>query len=275
MRPLLRRQRTQPDDVSIEEARKRTARGRFDREAQDAQRQWVGGDAPQGSAHVPAALRAPYVFLERLIEQFGRDTTMLDYGAGRGIYTITSARAARMVIAVDISPASLRVARDLCSKSGMRNCHFVVADCERLPFSAGAFSCVLSAGTLSYVTLATAVDEFHRTVAPGGTVLIVDTLGHNPLVNIRRWFRARFGSRSAWEVEHVPKMRDVETLLWAFPGSEVRFFDLVTLALALFPRRMLQPTVVLRLVARIDAALLNHTPLRYLAFKFVMVLRKP
>jgi ubiquinone/menaquinone biosynthesis C-methylase UbiE len=82
------------------------------------------------------------------------------------------------VVAVDAVPGMAELARHRAWRRGARpNLHFVRAHATRLPFRAGAFDVVVSAGALSQWAnpeTVPALAELRRTLAAGGRYLLAD-----------------------------------------------------------------------------------------------------
>lgn len=241
-------------------------------------RQMAGVDGGRMELHVGAArlrpaFRAPYWFVERWLDTIGvRGRRVLDYGCGAGTFAGMAPARGGSLWGVDISPDAVRVARDLCRRQGFEHLTgFAAADCERLPFADDTFDCVLSMGTLSCLDLPRAYGELARVVRPDGAVVIVDTLGHNPLLNLNRAAKRARGLKTQWHVDHVLKEPDFAVAERWFQSVTLHYFDLTTLSLAPLGDRA--PAAAVSVCSSIDRRLLRG-PLRRLAFKVVAVLRR-
>ena len=104
----------------------------------------------------------------------GAGTRILDVATGTGEQARAFARAGAEVVAVDLCPAMLRVAR---SKGALPNLTFELADATRLPFADGAFDVSSVSFALHEMPPSVrerAVNELARVTRPGGTVAVVD-----------------------------------------------------------------------------------------------------
>jgi len=230
-----------------------------------------------GSATMNPALRAPYIAIEEHISARASGKLVLDYGSGHGIYSIHPARIGAEVIGLDFSPRSTALAASTARRAGVADrCRYVVGDCERLPFPSSMFDLVLSMGTMSSLRHELAFAELARVVKPGGEVIIADTLGHNPLLNLNRWLLYRRGRRTRWELEHIPTLRMLDLARGHFREVRVEFFDVTTPLLAPFCRG---DGAISRRLTRlgqfVDRGIVRVKPLRRLAFKFVCTLTGP
>jgi SAM-dependent methyltransferase len=97
----------------------------------------------------------------------------LEIGAGTGYFTLNllEAGAVGAATATDISPGMLATLRANAQRLG-RDVRTSVADAERLPFPDHSFDLVLGHAVLHHIPdLARAFGEFHRVLAPGGTLV--------------------------------------------------------------------------------------------------------
>lgn len=182
------------------------------------------------------ALRAPYEFLEKwLMQQDLVGKRILDYGCGTGIHSMFPALRGGYVIGVDISPKSIEVAKKIAVAHGVsKYTSFEIGNCEKLKFATESFDIVYSIGTLSCLDLKVAYSELARVVKRDGTVIILDTLGHNPILNLNRKIKLWRGLKTQWHVDHILKLEDFYKARNYFKEVEIYFFDLTTLILVPF-----------------------------------------
>ena len=57
-------------------------------------------------------------------------------------------------------------------------------DAEHLQYSDNSFDLILAYGSLSYLTMSTSYKELNRVLKPKGKIVIIDSLGHNPLLKL-------------------------------------------------------------------------------------------
>ena len=104
--------------------------------------------------------------------QPGRYARALEIGAGTGYFSINLLRAGviERATATDISSGMLRRLALTAGELGLR-VETARADAEHLPFADGSFDLVFGHAVLHHVPdLAQAMREFHRVLAPGGTL---------------------------------------------------------------------------------------------------------
>jgi SAM-dependent methyltransferase len=136
--------------------------------------------------------------LDRLGCRISRAATVLEIGCGPGRLTWALARRARRVVAVDVSPRMVDVARR--NLAGVDNVLLLVGDGSSLaPVRTGAVDLVYSALTLQHLPRASLVlgylSEAARVLAPGGD-LAVQLNNETPI----RFLARRAANRTMWLV---------------------------------------------------------------------------
>jgi 2-polyprenyl-3-methyl-5-hydroxy-6-metoxy-1,4-benzoquinol methylase len=122
------------------------------------------------AARLPDSLR-PFerALLGHLPARCGR---VLEVGCGHGALTRQVAARADSVLALDLSPEMIRVARD--HSAAWPNVEYRVADVAEAELPAAAFDVVLSVATLHHLPLEPTVRRLADAVRPGGRLVIQD-----------------------------------------------------------------------------------------------------
>ncbi|NDJ78507.1 MAG: class I SAM-dependent methyltransferase [Chloroflexi bacterium] len=112
---------------------------------------------------------------------------IVECGAGTGRVTRLVAPAARRLLATDGSPAMLRLAVQQLSQAGHTHCFFAAADHRALPFPDACADFTLEGWAFGHLAVrhyeptfaaaCRAIDEMQRVLRPGGTMLLIETLG--------------------------------------------------------------------------------------------------
>jgi len=100
--------------------------------------------------------------------QLGR---AVEFGCGTGFYTATLAPKADSLLATDLAPGMVEVARARVTDPGVS---FQVEDCQSTSLPDGAFDTAFVSLVLHFTEPARALAEMHRILRPGGTLIIVN-----------------------------------------------------------------------------------------------------
>jgi ubiquinone/menaquinone biosynthesis C-methylase UbiE len=113
--------------------------------------------------------------------------TVADFGAGTGRLACLVAPVVKRVYAFDRSPHMLSVAKEKLQQSGLKNWQAAVCDHRWMPLETGTVDVAMSGWSVWYVVLenpgswqaelAKALGEMLRVVRPGGTVVLLESLG--------------------------------------------------------------------------------------------------
>jgi ubiquinone/menaquinone biosynthesis C-methylase UbiE len=158
--------------------------------------------------HIIAALRGI-----RPIE--GQD--IVEFGAGTGRLTRMLAPFARHILAFDASPQMLDVAAAKLQQQGAINCVLAIGDNRNLPVADASADLALAGWTFGHSVgwypetwrdeIGRAVGEMRRILRPGGTAIILETLGtghETPepptagLAAYYRWLEEEQGFSTTW-----------------------------------------------------------------------------
>ena len=159
--------------------------------------------------------------LERLGDVSGR--RVLDLGCGSGFVSSLLAANGAAVDAVDISEASLAVARWRAQVSGVESrIAFHRAPAETLPFADATFDAACGAFVLHHLDLTLAAPELLRVLKPGGRAAFIETSGRSAiLMAARRALTGRFGIEKASSDDEAPLAGDADRALKATFGEGV------------------------------------------------------
>jgi ubiquinone/menaquinone biosynthesis C-methylase UbiE len=105
-----------------------------------------------------------------------QDAEVVDLCAGDGLFTIPLARMVRRVVAIDLDPATLGLARDRADAEGLGNCVFVAGDAYDLAtLVAGRVDWVLIANTFHGVPgKARLAGAVVAVLKPGGCFVVIN-----------------------------------------------------------------------------------------------------
>ena len=198
----------------------------------------------------------------------------LVYGCGDGGQSFHMARhGASSVIGVDISPGSIKLAVEQAEQLGLADSiSFQVMDCENLAFPDNSIDIIVAAAVLHHLDLPRAYAEMVRVLAPTGSIICIEPLAHNPLIQFYR--RRTPEQRTPWEIDHILRVKDVRLASKFFGRVETRFFNLFTLLAVPFRKRRGFDKLLTAMEA-VDSVALRIPFLNRQAWQVVFVLSEP
>jgi ubiquinone/menaquinone biosynthesis C-methylase UbiE len=145
------------------------------------------------------------------------EQTIMDLGTGTGRLTCLYALQARRILATDISPHMLSVAQARVAAGGWENVQLAVADNRQLPAASRSVDIAIEGWSLGHsvgwypdswkIEIKIALDEMTRILKPGGTMIVLETLGtgfETPtpptagLAELYRWLEDEHGFAGTW-----------------------------------------------------------------------------
>jgi ubiquinone/menaquinone biosynthesis C-methylase UbiE len=116
---------------------------------------------------------------------------VVELGCGTGFYTESLARKANTLLATDVSPGMLQIARQ---RVNAPNVTFRAEDCQRTSLPDGAFDTAFMSLVMHFTMPDHAVAEMHRILRPGGTLIVVnlDPRALNGIARVRSSIRVLY-----------------------------------------------------------------------------------
>lgn len=221
------------------------------------------------------SLLSSFKFCYEWLENNCQGKKVLDYGCGNGVHSFFIARYAQKLVAIDLSEKSLAIARKKAKKEGIsEKIEFLKMDCEKMEFSDNSFDIIFDGGTFSSLDLNKALPELARVLKPQGSLLGIETFGHNPFTNLKRKINKLTGKRTGWAAEHIFKTKDLKTAKTYFKDIKADFFHVISW-LAFPFLGMPGSKFLLNTLEIIDKILIKIPFLRRYAFKIVFLFSLP
>ncbi len=148
-----------------------------------------------------------------------RGATVLDYGCGRGEFSIVLAGRGARVFGLDISVELLARARSVAARTCNGNCpKFVTGDAHHTPFDDATFDYVVGNGALHHLDLERAFPEIARVLKPGGLAVFMEPMYSHPLL----WILRRLTPSSHTADERPLTLADIDRARKWFPSCHHR-----------------------------------------------------
>jgi ubiquinone/menaquinone biosynthesis C-methylase UbiE len=155
--------------------------------------------------------------------------TALDYCCGNGEFALFMAKCGADAYGIDISPEGIVNAKENASQEGVSDqCHFEVMDAENMTFPDNTFDVIVEWGALHHLDYGRAMSELRRVLKPGGEIICIEALRHNPLFHLYR--KMTMHLRTEWEVEHILSVKQLDEARDYFDCVESRYWHFFALA---------------------------------------------
>lgn len=96
----------------------------------------------------------------------------LEIGCGTGTFARLLAQRSQNVLALDLSPEMIRIARERSAKAP--NVEFELVDVRERVFPVESFDCIVTIATLHHLPLREIVSKMKAALKPGGVLLVID-----------------------------------------------------------------------------------------------------
>ena len=159
------------------------------------------------------------------LEKNSKGSEILDYGCGIGTSTEKVIKYnPKKIIGIDISEVSINKAKNKAEKLGI-DAEYKVENCENTEFNDNSFDIVYGTGILHHLQFDKCLDEIYRLLKTGGSLVFVEPLGTNPLINLYRKFTPQSRSKD----EHPLVKKDFNYIQNKFFETKVRYYGFLTL----------------------------------------------
>jgi len=199
---------------------------------------------------------------------------VLDYCCGPGETSLKLVELGyASVNGIDISSEEVESARKRIRAAGCDDiASFDVMDAENMTFEDNTFDVIVCNGVLHHLDMDAALPELARVLKPDGVVVAMEALGYNPIINLYRKMTPNL--RTAWEVDHILTLAELNKSRKYFEKVTVKYFYLATLAAIPFARTPLfRP--IMWITGAIDAILTRIPLVQLMAWQMVFTLESP
>ncbi|MFN2541161.1 MAG: class I SAM-dependent methyltransferase [Chthoniobacterales bacterium] len=119
--------------------------------------------------------------------------TVLELGCGAGYFTCELARSGADIIAIDVSPELLEIAKAKCSASNVR---YEIQNACALPYPDASFDSIVGSSILHHLEIDAALREAYRVLRPGRSLAFTEPNMLNPQIALQKnipWIKRRLG----------------------------------------------------------------------------------
>lgn len=131
--------------------------------------------------------------VKMLSKHLGPGMKVLEVGCGTGYFTQELARSGADVIAIDVSPELLEIAKANCSAPNVR---YEIQNAYELSYPDSVFDSVVGSSVLHHLEIEAALREIYRVLKLGGSVHFTEPNMLNPQVAIQKnvpWIKRKLG----------------------------------------------------------------------------------
>ncbi len=162
-----------------------------------------------------------YAFLEKNV----KNCEILDYGCGVGISLQKVINyGPKRISGIDISEVSIKKAKERINKSNTI-VNLEVDNCEKTNFEDNKFDIVYGTGILHHLDISKSLNEIHRILRSKGSLVFIEPLGTNPLINLYR----KLTPNSRSQDEHPLVKKDFELINEKFKDTKIYYYGFLTL----------------------------------------------
>ena len=178
-----------------------------------------------------------------------KDLEILDYGCGVGpVIEKVMKFNPQKITGIDISEISISKAKKKFINLSPK-VELFVDNCERTTFSNSKFDLVYGLGILHHLKISKCIKEISRILKPGGTLLFIEPLGTNPLINFYRFLTPTSRSKD----EHPLVFEDFKIIKENFKSVNVKYYGFLTLVF--FPLYKSSDSRIFKILANLDQML--------------------
>ena len=227
-----------------------------------------GEDRTQQNKFYKALYSLQVDFLDSLKTKT-KSKDVLDYGCGIGNFAEkVKSFQPKKIVAVDISEEAIKKAKNR-SESENSNIEYRVENCENLNLNSDTFDVVYGGGILHHLNLNKSLNELNRVLKKDGTIIFVEPLATNPLINLYRKFTPKARSSD----EHPFVFNDIKLIKTIFKNVEIKYYGFLTLVFFPFYKSP-KNSKLFRFISGIDRMILKTKYLKFLAWSVLVKAEK-
>lgn len=194
-----------------------------------------------------------------------KNLEVLEYGCGVGpVIEKVIKFNPKKITGIDISDISINKAKEKFKDTDTR-VELLVDNCEKTKFENNTFDIIYGLGILHHLQLSKCIEEISRILKPGGTLLFIEPLGTNPLINLYRFFTPNARSKD----EHPLLLKDFDIIKEKFDKIDLKYYGFLTLIFFPFYNST-DNSKVFKLLIKLDQFLFKIKFFRFFAWSVLI-----
>lgn len=205
----------------------------------------------------------------KYLEKNVKNSDVLDYGCGVGssIEKVIKYNP-KKIFGIDISEVSINKAKERAKRISA-NISYQVDNCEKTKFQDNTFDIVYGTGILHHLQFNKCLDEIFRILKSNGTLVFIEPLGTNPIINLYRKLTPK--SRSI--DEHPLLNKDFEYIKDKFSELKVNYYGFLTLVFFPFYKNP-NSSKVYKILSNLDDFLFKFKLFKLFAWSVLITAKK-
>ena len=202
------------------------------------------------------------------LNSLAKNSDILDYGCGIGptIEKVINYNP-KKITGIDISDVSINKAKEKFKNSEVK-IELLVDNCEKTKFKNDQFDLVYGLGILHHLEFSKCMNEISRILKTNGSLLFIEPLGTNPIINLYRFFTP--GSRS--KDEHPLTFKDFDLIKEKFINVSIKYYGFMTLVF--FPFYKSTNSRIFKALIKFDQLLFKVKFFRLFAWSVLITAKK-
>ena len=198
-----------------------------------------------------------------------KNKDVLEYGCGIGIVTEKIINyEPKNISGIDISDQSISIAKKR-SKELNLNIQYQVQNCEETTLSSKSFDVIYGSGILHHLDLKKSIRELNRLLKVNGSLVFMEPLGTNPLINLYR----KLTPKSRTIDEHPLTNKDFDFIKNTLGEINIRYYGFMSLVFFTFYRNS-KKSIIFKLSTILDNWIFKIKFLRFLAWSVLIIAKK-
>ena len=203
------------------------------------------------------------------LEMNAKNSEILDYGCGVGTLIEKLIKfKPKKIVGIDISEVSINKAKERI-KELKGKVDFYVDNCEKTQFDNNSFDIVYGSGILHHLKIDECLNEIHRILKPNGSLLFIEPLGTNPIINLYRKLTPK--SRSI--DEHPFMNKDFEYIDNKFINMKIKYYGFLTLLFFPFYKSP-DNSKLFKFISNLDQLLFKYKFFQLFAWSILITAKK-